>query len=1088
MSRRVNNLFAFSAIGTTGRFVQFQGLSNVVLEGRVYHRLLDVAEKGHSMHWFLYDETERVQRAQQLEVPVDVLQIARNFLTQVSPYVRVLSHAVSQVSEHATPLGIELCVPPAGGELAAVINTENLRHISTRKIVFFRKGGLQPRFVPILSCQYEPLQYPLLFPHGTPGWGVLESSQKNLPCTQIQWYRYLFLREPRMQIFGRLACEYAVDMFSRTEEERLQYLKMGRHQQATGMDEAAHPDAPDLFQTKIPASFMGSRAWASDQVADSLAMARELGKPSFFLTMTTNPNWPEIQSRLLANQDVSDIPAVVCRVFYRRLHALKAFLRQNFGPILYEISVTEFQKRGLPHAHIIIKVSHDPPLSEIDTIISAELPDPVENPTLYAAVKRFHTHSRDHLTRPTSRCNRNGRCIYGYPQPINSHTYIDDLGRIHYRRRREEDRWVTPHMPALIELMDCHIFVDVCSTALIFLYLFKYLFKGPDRTRFSLRALSSTQDRDEPVDEYEDYVNARYLSSSEAVYRIFAFETVRKTPAVRCLPVHLEGKNLPSMRRPTATGFSAMSDLLWYFQRPTTSTSHFRQLKYTQFFSLYYLETRPLHDPLDKGQVPIATMDTELGLQQKVLRRRSQGAIVTRLQTVPVRSKELFYLRALLQVRPASSFQDLRTVHDHCYQTYQEAATALGLFQDVREAVYAMNDAISAYCRPSQLRFLFAYLLLDLPFPAVDLWTQFQQELCADYRLDHNLTQSTNLALEDIARYLSSQGSTLSQCGLPEPQHHDSEVDLELSFFCDRLPTLRRRSEAAYARMNADQQSIFDDILRHCGSGGCFFIDGRAGRGKTFLICAICDHLRANGEIVCVTGTTALSVIHYDRGRTAHSAFGIPVQESDVGLQSKISIHSGRAELLRQAAIIIWEELPMAKKAVLECADQLLQDVMGNDLPFGDKLFIGLGDFRQVAPVIRGNSGPTATLNSSVRTSELWDHFQILRLTIPIRNAGDPVYARWVDQVGDGKTPCEVSVSLQHLRHLASLDDAANILFLDDALQTSPAAVQRAFLSPFNARVDLFNGLMLEHVSGPASISLPLLAVLSFPLLSFSLH
>jgi hypothetical protein len=36
--------------------------------------------------------------------------------------------------------------------------------------------------------------------------------------------------------------------------------------------------------------------------------------------------------------------------------------------------------------------------------------------------------------------------------------------------------------------------------------------------------------------------------------------------------------------------------------------------------------------------------------------------------------------------------------------------------------------------------------------------------------------------------------------------------------------------------------------------------------------------------------------------------------------------------------------------------------------------------------------------------------------------------------------------------------------------------------------VDLFNGLMLEHVSGPASISLPLLAVLSFPLLSFSLH
>lgn len=46
---------------------------------------------------------------------------------------------------------------------------------------------------------------------------------------------------------------------------------------------------------------------------------------------------------------------------------------------------------------------------------------------------------------------------------------------------------------------------------------------------------------------------------------------------------------------------------------------------------------------------------------------------------------------------------------------------------------------------------------------------------------------------------------------------------------------------------------------------------------------------------------------------------------------------------------------------------------MGNDLPFGGKLFVGLGDFRQVAPVVRGSSGPTATLNNSIRTSELWN-------------------------------------------------------------------------------------------------------------------
>jgi len=236
------------------------------------------------------------------------------------------------------------------------------------------------------------------------------------------------------------------------------------------------------------------------------------------------------------------------------------------------------------------------------------------------------------------------------------------------------------------------------------------------------------------------------------------------------------------------------------------------------------------------------------------------------------------------------------------------------------------------------------------------------------------------------------------------------------------------------------------------------------------LVAALCDRIRADGGIACVTGTTALSVIHYERGRTAHSAFGIPVQESDMGLESKLSPYSARAALLRHTDLIIWEELPMAKKAVLECADQLLQDIMGNNLPFGGKTIVGLGDFRQVAPVVRGSIGPSATLANSIRSSYLWDHFQVLRLTTAIRYAGDPVYAAWVDQVGDGITPYETTVQLQHLDHIGDMGTAADFLFLDDSLATSLVAVQRAFLSPFNIWVDRFNQLMLNHISGPTSM------------------
>jgi hypothetical protein len=40
-----------------------------------------------------------------------------------------------------------------------------------------------------------------------------------------------------------------------------------------------------------------------------------------------------------------------------------------------------------------------------------------------------------------------------------------------------------------------------------------------------------------------------------------------------------------------------------------------------------------------------------------------------------------------------------------------------------------------------------------------------------------------------------------------------------------------------------------------------------------------------------------------------------------MGLESKIGPYSARVELLQQAHLIIWEELPMVRKAILEYAN-----------------------------------------------------------------------------------------------------------------------------------------------------------------------
>jgi hypothetical protein len=118
---------------------------------------------------------------------------------------------------------------------------------------------------------------------------------------------------------------------------------------------------------------------------------------------------------------------------------------------------------------------------------------------------------------------------------------------------------------------------------------------------------------------------------------------------------------------------------------------------------------------------------------------------------------------------------------------------------------------------------------------------------------------------------------------------------------------------------------------------------------------------------------------------------------------------------------------------------------------------MGLGDFCQVILVICSYSGPLIMLNSSIYSSYLWSHFKILWLTILIHYAGDPVYAQWVDQVGDGLPPYEVIMDLKHLEYLDNMEAVARFLFLDKSLATLEAAVCRAFLSPFNAQVDIFS-------------------------------
>ncbi|RCV12072.1 hypothetical protein SETIT_2G239300v2 [Setaria italica] len=103
--------------------------------------------------------------------------------------------------------------------------------------------------------------------------------------------------------------------------------------------------------------------------------------------------------------------------------------------------------------------------------------------------------------------------------------------------------------------------------------------------------------------------------------------------------------------------------------------------------------------------------------------------------------------------------------------------------------------------------------------------------------------------------------------------------------------------------------------------------------------------------IAVATTTSGIEASIMPSGRIAHSQFKIPIKLGDSTVCS-FTKQSGTAELLRQASLIIWDEVALTKRQAVEALDRTLQDVMGCTDPFGGKVMLFGGDFRQVLPVV----------------------------------------------------------------------------------------------------------------------------------------
>jgi hypothetical protein len=190
--------------------------------------------------------------------------------------------------------------------------------------------------------------------------------------------------------------------------------------------------------------------------------------------------------------------------------------------------------------------------------------------------------------------------------------------------------------------------------------------------------------------------------------------------------------------------------------------------------------------------------------------------------------------------------------------------------------------------------------------------------------------------------------------------------------------------------LNTEQLEGFREIYDHLVStkGTVFFVDGPGGTGKTFLYRALLARVRSMDKIAIATATSSIAASIMPGGRTSHSRFKIPIKLDDNSV-CNFTKQSGTAALLREASLIIWDEVVMTRRQATETLDRSLQDITSCPEPFGGKVMVFGGDFRQVLPVVpRGTRAQIC--DATLQRSYIWDNIKIIRLKQNMRAQSDP--------------------------------------------------------------------------------------------------
>jgi hypothetical protein len=885
--------------------------------------------------------------------------------------------------------------------------------------VIHNRGGSVSRLA-FGNPAFDPTYYVLLMPYGDPGWSrglhqcqtgstveavLAHSDQQSinpLGDPSARWITPMMFYAHRLHwrfgdihrggqcllMGGRLFQEYCCTGYARAEADRLAWH---RHNQdllrcdtvgnLRSAREAADRNGQQMpvcgRSVRLASSFVGGPRDIHNRYLDAMAVVAALRKPSLFITMTCNPQWPEIVRSLPYGVKAEDRPDLTARVFKAKLDELLKDLveRHVLGVALAIMQVVEFQYRGLPHAHILLVLDAEDDIltaDAIDQVVCAQLPS-INAPDLRRKVLQHMIHN-DCQANPSDCmcCQRTGRCRWNFPHRFSeTTTWTDHELYPQYARPRASDEWettasgrvitnewVASYNAYLLSKYDCHLNVEVCASLEAVRYLYKYIYKGPDRANVQLRHIQSG-------DEVSMFEDMRYFGASEAVWRLLAFNLFFSRPKVERLPLHLDDevnvlfRQGNERRAAERVPVSKLLDWLTFCRAPvlTHLPTVWQTLTYSQFPGYF-------------------THHRQRGWRGRATRERFK--VVGRMPPARVGNEEVFFLRRWLchvtcgEVR--DHYRTLPAYHLPCvadlrmgYSSFKTLCVAKGLADDDQEWAWVLAEA-STHQLASGMRCMFIEIVTyNQPANAMALFEQYWEDFFYDRELAaaaerinavagsmaRRQTVRRVFALSLMHDELRAAGCTDWRTQLPmtadeqEISHELERYRNEPMLIQHELNYDRQQEQERYQEALAhitDQSSQLDALQRVQSALEqhiplLLFLSAYAGCGKTYLENAILHLVRSTGQIALAVASTGIAALLLPGGVTLHSRFKVPLN-ADCDSTLNILAQSNDAALIRRATVLIWDEAVMHSRAILDAMDRTLRDLRDDPRPMGGLIVV----------------------------------------------------------------------------------------------------------------------------------------------------